>query len=198
MEEKKPYQFDAHAIKESCVDWTRNWFRENGDGCNAIVGISGGKDSSVVAALCVEALGRDRVFGVMMPNGEQPDIGDSRKLVEHLGIDYICVNIHQAILAIKHEVRPQLHDRWSTQTSVNLPARIRMATLYAVSQSMNGTRRGTETAPVISVRCPNLQRTRSWKLESFAACQKTWFVRRLPMASAERQTRIILASLTEL
>ena len=138
MEEKKPYQFDAHAVKESCVDWTRNWFRENGDGCNAIVGISGGKDSSVVAALCVEALGRDRVFGVMMPNGEQPDIGDSRKLVEHLGIDYICVNIHQAILAIKHEVRPQLHDRWSTQTSVNLPARIRMATLYAVSQSMNG------------------------------------------------------------
>jgi len=138
MEEKKTYQFDARAVKESCVDWIRGWFRKNGDGCNAIVGISGGKDSSVVAALCVEALGKDRVFGIMMPNGEQPDISYSRKLIEHLGIDYICVNIHNAILAIKREVRPQLHDRWSAQTSVNLPPRIRMATLYAVAQSMNG------------------------------------------------------------
>lgn len=132
------YKFDAKSVKESCVKWIREWFEENGDGCNAIIGISGGKDSSVVAALCVEALGRERVFGVMMPDGDQADIDDAKKLIEHLGIDYICVNIHQAILSLKHEIKPQLHDRWSLQTSVNLPPRVRMATLYAVSQSLNG------------------------------------------------------------
>lgn len=132
------YKFDAKSVKEFCVKWIREWFKENGDGCNAIIGISGGKDSSVVAALCAEALGRERVLGVMMPDGDQADIEDAKKLIEYLGIDYICVNIHQAILSLKHEIRPQLHDRWSLQASINLPPRVRMATLYAVAQSLNG------------------------------------------------------------
>lgn len=132
------YKFDAAAVKESCVQWIRDWFKKNGDGCNAIIGISGGKDSSVVAALCVEALGKDRVFGVLMPNGEQPDIDDSMALVRHLGIDFTTVNIHDTIRALKHAIKPAIHDRWSVQTSTNLPARIRMTTLYAVSQSLNG------------------------------------------------------------
>ena len=67
-------EFDASKVKNELVAWIRDWFEENGRGCNAIVGISGGKDSSCVAALCVEALGRDRVIGVLMPNGEQADI----------------------------------------------------------------------------------------------------------------------------
>ena len=104
----------------------------------AVVGISGGKDSSVVAALCVEALGKDRVFGVLMPQGEQPDIDYSRMLVDHLGIDSCVVNIGNTVCTLKHEIKPQLGDRWSKQTSTNLPARIRMATLYAVSQTVNG------------------------------------------------------------
>ena len=65
------YKFNAKRVKDECVQWIRDWFKENGDGCNAIIGISGGKDSSVVAALCVEALGKDRVIGVLMPNGKQ-------------------------------------------------------------------------------------------------------------------------------
>ena len=130
--------FNAVEVKNKCVEWIRNFFDENGKGCNAVVGISGGKDSSIVAALCVEALGRDRVIGVLMPNGEQSDIDMSLKLVNHLGIYSITVNIHPAVLAIKHEVKPALQDRWSAQTSINLPARIRMTTLYAVSQTMNG------------------------------------------------------------
>ena len=59
--------FDAMKVKDACVQWIRDFFEENGKGCNAVVGISGGKDSSVTAALCVEALGRDRVIGVLMP-----------------------------------------------------------------------------------------------------------------------------------
>ena len=90
--------FDAIRVKDDCVEWIRNFFKENGDGCNAVVGISGGKDSSVVAALCVEALGRDRVIGVLMPSGEQPDIDMSYKLVEHLQIKYHVIYMEKYYL----------------------------------------------------------------------------------------------------
>ena len=83
--------FNAVKVKNECVEWIRAFFEENGPGCNAVVGISGGKDSSVVAALCVEALGRDRVVGVLMPNGEQHDIDMAKLLVEHLGIRHYPV-----------------------------------------------------------------------------------------------------------
>lgn len=131
-------KFDAVKIKDDLVNWIRDFFESNGKDCCAVIGISGGTDSSVVAALCKEALGAERVFGVMMPNGEQSDISDSFKLIKHLGINYTTVNIRDAFMAIKHEVRPALNDRWSTQTSINLAPRLRMTTLYAVSQSMNG------------------------------------------------------------
>lgn len=129
--------FDAIEVKEKCVKWIRAFFEKNGKDCNAIVGISGGKDSSVVAALCVEALGKDRVIGVLMPNGAQSDINMSRKLVEFLGIKNYEVNIQDAITGLLNSL-PFSKDSLSTQTLTNLPPRIRMATLYAVSQSMNG------------------------------------------------------------
>ena len=130
--------FDVKKATNDCVQWINDFFEKNGKDCMAVVGISGGKDSSVVAALCVEALGKDRVFGVLMPQGEQPDIDYSRMLVDHLGIDSCVVNIGNTVHTLKHEIKPQLGDRWSKQTSTNLPARIRMATLYAVSQTVNG------------------------------------------------------------
>ena len=130
--------FDVKKVKYELVNWIKNWFSVNGKDCNAIVGISGGLDSSVVAALCVEALGKNRVFGVLMPNGEQNDISYSEKLIEHLGIDSITVNIIGAYRSIKHAVRDGLNGHWSEQSAINLPPRLRMSTLYAVSQSMNG------------------------------------------------------------
>ena len=126
--------FDAERIKNECVEWIREFFRENGSGCNAIVGISGGKDSSVVAALCVEALGRDRVIGVLMPNGEQHDIDMAQLLVKHLGIRSFTVNIKDAVNGLTNSIPFEI----SEQSRVNLPPRIRMATLYAISQSHNG------------------------------------------------------------
>lgn len=129
-------EFNAKTVKEECVEWIRNWFDENGNGCNAIIGISGGKDSSVVAALCVEALGKDRVFGVLMPCGSQIDINMSKLLVNHLGINYCISNIYDAVTAIDNQMPTDMEI--STQTKTNLPARIRMATLYAISQSRNG------------------------------------------------------------
>ena len=126
--------FDAQRIKADCIRWIRDFFSENGPDCNAVVGISGGKDSSVVAALCAEALGRDRVIGVLMPNGVQPDIDAAELLVRHLGITHHVVNIREAVEGLRRSIPFAL----SRQSSINLPARIRMAVLYAVAQSYNG------------------------------------------------------------
>lgn len=130
-------KFDAKKVLNELTVWIRDWFEENGRDCNAIVGISGGKDSSVAAALCVRALGVDRVIGVLMPNGEQSDIAMSRLLVEHLGIRHFVVNIHDGYHGLLGEVRRQLGDV-SRDTEINLAPRLRMATLYAVAQSNNG------------------------------------------------------------
>lgn len=126
--------FNAEKVKNECVQWIRDFFEENGPGCNAVVGISGGKDSSIVAALCVEALGRDRVIGVLMPCGEQHDIDMAQLLVNTLGIRHYIINIKAAVDGVINSVPFKL----STQSLTNLPARIRMSTLYAVSQSNNG------------------------------------------------------------
>ena len=120
--------------KDEIVQWIRSYFESNGPGCDAVVGISGGKDSSVVAALCVEALGKERVVGVMMPNGEQPDLDDSKQLIEFLGIRYAYTDISKAVSAVSDQVA--LNMNVSDQTRINLPPRIRMATLYAISQSL--------------------------------------------------------------
>ena len=133
--------FDAKRVKDEVVAWIRDWFEENGPGCNAVIGISGGKDSSVVAGLCVEALGKDRVIGVTMPNGEQKDISDSMLLIHHLGIRHCNVNIGDTYNTLMKAVEEQLGTLDSTvssQTIINMPPRLRMTSLYAVSQSMNG------------------------------------------------------------
>ena len=130
--------FNAKEVKDACVRWIQDWFEENGKGCNAVLGISGGKDSSIAAALCVEALGRERVIGVTMPNGVQPDIDDSVKLINHLGIKRYNVNIGSSFEALMKEVEAQLGHEASAQTRINMAPRLRMTTLYAISQSNNG------------------------------------------------------------
>ncbi len=128
--------FDANKVKNDCVKWIKDFFEKNGKGCNAVVGISGGKDSSVVAALCVEALGKDRVIGVLMPQGEQHDIDMAYMLVNHLGIKHYEVNVKDAVNSILESMPKEIEI--TAQTRQNIPPRIRMATLYAVSQSCNG------------------------------------------------------------
>ena len=131
--------FNAKRVKDELVLWIQNWFACNGPDCKAIIGISGGKDSTVAAALCVEALGADRVIGVLMPNGEQSDIADSYKVVKHLGIEFFEVDIEDSVYAVCHSILRNKRDfKFSDQTMINISPRIRMTTLYAISQSMNG------------------------------------------------------------
>lgn len=132
------YQFNALETKNKCVEWIKDFFQKNGPECNAVVGISGGKDSSVVAALCVEALGKERVIGVLMPCGVQADIDMAQLLVYHLGIKSYTINIESAVKGITKELEDGLDMEITHQSRINLPPRIRMSTLYAVSQCVNG------------------------------------------------------------
>jgi NAD+ synthase len=129
--------FNVAKVTDDLVKWLNDWFEENGPGCNAVIGISGGKDSSVTAALCVRALGADRVIGVLMPNGEQYDINVSEALVKHLGIRSYVVNIKDAYDGVVNAAKAAGVEL-SNQSYINLAPRLRMSTLYAVSQSYNG------------------------------------------------------------
>ena len=124
--------FDVKQVKEDLVNWLNRWFADNGPGCNAVIGISGGKDSSVTAALCVAALGKDRVIGVLMPNGDQYDIDVSEALVKHLGIRSYVVNIKDAYNGVVNAAKAAGVEL-SEQSYINLAPRLRMSTLYAVS-----------------------------------------------------------------
>ena len=128
--------FDVKKTTDACIAWVRQFFAENGPDCNAVIGISGGKDSSVAAAVCTVALGKDRVIGVLMPKGEQIDIDMAYLLCDHLGIRRYEINIADAVEGVLQNMPKDLP--LSNQSKINLPPRIRMATLYALSQSLNG------------------------------------------------------------
>ena len=118
------------------LEWM-NEMMQNCHGRTAVIGISGGKDISTVAALAVAAYGRENVYGVLMPDGVQPDIDYSRGLVEHLQIPHCTINISDAVQGVLKEME-RAGITPSRQTTVNLPSRIRMSTLYAVAQSLPG------------------------------------------------------------
>ena len=129
--------FNAEKVLCDVTKWIKDFFEKNGKGCNAMLGISGGKDSSVAAALCVRALGKDRVIGVLMPNGVQSDIDVARELVDFLGIRSYEINIKDGYDALMGTIVSSVGEI-SNQTRINLAPRIRMSVLYAVSQSNNG------------------------------------------------------------
>ncbi len=140
------YSFDAEKTTEELIAWIRDWFAPFGDSCSAVIGISGGKDSSVAAAACARALGRDRVVGVRMPRHEQADIADSMEVCDHTGIKAITVDIGDSVDALLKSIDAakgldaggNLFEEISNQTKINISPRIRMTTLYAVAQSCNG------------------------------------------------------------
>lgn len=128
---------DYAKVKDKLVEWIRDWFENNGKGCNAVLGMSGGKDSTICAALLVEALGKDRVIGVSMPDFGQGFNG-ADEICKYLGIKYVNLPIGNAV----HDIRVEVYlanDRYvSDQTAQNIPPRVRMTMLYALAQTVNG------------------------------------------------------------
>ena len=130
-------EFNSKDATQKTVEWIRDWFEKNGKDCNAVIGISGGKDSSIAAALCVRALGKERVIGVLMPNGDQSDFDMAMMLIDHLGIEHLVVNIknsYDGLVKATKDAGVEL----GKDSLINLAPRIRMSTLYAVAQSRNG------------------------------------------------------------
>lgn len=120
------------------VGWTENWFHDNGRE-TAVIGISGGKDSAVVAGICERALGAENVYGIMMPNGEQKDIGDSLDVAASLGIRSGICNIDAAYQAICDCVQQATGIPISDAAAINVGPRVRMAVLYAIAQTLSDT-----------------------------------------------------------
>lgn len=125
--------FDVNKEVDHIVKWIQDWFEQNSKGCNAVIGISGGKDSTITAALLVKALGKERVYGIMMPIDRHMDEDDAMKVCDYLGIHTRRIDVGVAVRSILAQM-----PFYTKQTQINLPARIRMAALYAVSQSVNG------------------------------------------------------------
>ena len=127
---------------EHIVDWIKHYFIRNGADSKAIIGISGGKDSTIAAALCVKALGADRVIGVLMPHGKQEDIEDARRVCEILGIQSVEINIGETCLCLYEAINTGCNYENSVSANkavtTNLPARIRMTTLYAIAAMVGG------------------------------------------------------------
>lgn len=130
--------FDAKEVKDKLIQWIIDYFHNNGGlDTKAVIGISGGKDSSVVAALCTLALGKERVIGVLMPQGEQNDIDVSYALCRTLDIRYFEINIKNSVEALYNQIE-NAGLSLNSIAAFNTPARIRMASLYAVSGIVGG------------------------------------------------------------
>lgn len=122
------------------IDFIKDYFQKNSWAKGAVIGMSGGKDSLIVAKLCVEALGKDRVLGVIMPNGQMTDLSDAIDSCKLLGIDYNIVDISKSYNEILSSAKTVLDDKHiplNSVTSINIAPRVRTATLYAIGASMD-------------------------------------------------------------
>ena len=130
-------EFDVYHVIDACIDWIKDYFA-NTNGSTAIVGISGGKDSTVTAALLSKALGKDSVIGVLMPNGVQKDIEYSHKVCKELGIESCVLNVNPMYDYLLKEIKS--FNEIAARFVSNTPARLRMVTLYAIASNIKGSR----------------------------------------------------------
>ena len=130
--------FDAEKKAEECIAWINHWFtNQSGGSKGLVIGISGGKDSTVVAALCAKAIGKEKVLGILMPNGIQSDIADARQVIKETGICAQVVNIDEAYKGIVGGIRETIAVPLNREAMINIAPRVRMTVLYAVAQAHN-------------------------------------------------------------
>ena len=179
--------------KNEIVQWIRDYFAANGPTCDAVIGISGGKDSSITAALLAEALGKDRVIGVMMPNGVQSDISDSQEIVDLLGIKNVTVNIKDGFDGLSSAINSALAE--SDTVSVDTLSRDSIIPIHATARKTSSViRRNSAMQPETSVRCRTCLYMRLFRLARCSACRRDSRERRRPTGFPECLTRIRLGS----
>ena len=133
------------------TEWIKNYFAKNGPNAKAVIGISGGKDSTIAAALCVRALGKDRVIGVLMPCGVQHDIDDAKYVCEVLGIQSYEINIGLVMDALTEVIPEELFGYRNDIYYTNTPARLRMTILYGIAGLVGGRVCNTSNASEVYV-----------------------------------------------
>lgn len=131
--------FDPEKEIQYMITEIKKYFVKNGgETTKAVIGISGGKDSTIAAALLCRALGSENVFGVLMPCGEQADIADSYKVVEYLHMPHVEVNIGQTMDSLVEALPDDLFGEKNDVFYTNTPARLRMTTLYGIAALIGG------------------------------------------------------------
>ena len=129
---------EEKTIKE-LISWIKNYV-ESAKANGVVLGMSGGKDSLVVAGLCVKALGKENVFGVIMPNGKMKDKEDATNTCNYLGINYTIIDIEKPYNAILNKTKKALklfNKNLNDISTINTAPRIRMTTLYSIAGSLN-------------------------------------------------------------
>ena len=137
---EKKYEFTPQLAFANIETHMKMWASQT-NAQNFVVGISGGKDSTVVAMLLCAIFGKERVYGVMMPQGEQSDIQDSIDVCDILGIHPITIDVGESVASITSQIwyhRSESGIYPTKDMEINLPARIRMSTLHAIGQCVNG------------------------------------------------------------
>ena len=129
--------FNPEAELQHIIKWTREWFANNTPGAPAVIGMSGGKDSTITAAILTIALGVENVVGILLPNGNQYDKKVAVEVCEKLKISYYEINIHDTVENIKKNLDDARFYRIAT-TDYNIPPRIRMTYLYAIANMVRG------------------------------------------------------------
>lgn len=132
------YNFNVDKVTRDLIQWTRDWFDKNGKDSVAVLGISGGKDSTIAAKIMVEALGENRVIGVMLPRGEQHDQNIAREVCEYLNIQHYDWNIKEIFDVFVNTYTTSIKGPVTEQSMTNLAPRIRMTALRFVAQCKNG------------------------------------------------------------
>jgi NAD+ synthase len=143
-------QFNPEAARDNLVAELRKLAGEQ-HFSRVVVGISGGKDSTVTAAICARALGADHVYGVMLPDGGQKDIEDSRRICAALGIRSRTVNIgkiHTALREVTDQFGPSPDNDGfevplSRESDINVGPRLRMTVLRYIAQALGARLAGT-------------------------------------------------------
>ena len=152
------YRFDAAKTRDALVAAIRDIARKQGF-TKVVLGISGGKDSTVCAALCARALGAHNVYGVMLPDGEQKDISDSQRVCEVLGIRQRTINIgemHRELRRLTDQLgnvatAGEFAIPYDRESDVNVGPRLRMTTLRYIAQALGARLVGTGNFSEITV-----------------------------------------------
>ena len=125
-------KFNVEKEVNNIVDFIKKYYKDNNLG-GAILGISGGKDSGVVAGLLVKALGKENVIGVTLPcHSKEEDRIDAKLVSDYYGIELINFDITSTFDAFKDELKNlgTFTDEEVKNSDINLKPRLRMSTLY--------------------------------------------------------------------